>query len=180
MTPFVYDIEWLRRQSHLFLFQLINHPFDYFHNHVSCQHQLKLGLREPDILFPSSRSGRLGNGLRNYRVRSPGCSTQQNLTSNRYDYATGDISSNVEDQAEQALRNISYALKDAGSCMAEVVRVRYILPDGADFEQTWPVLRRWFGDVKPAATMIQASLMKEEMKIEIEVTAKKGSADSRS
>ena len=61
--------------------------------------------------------------------------------------------------------------------MAEVVRVRYILPDGADFENTWPVLRRWFGDVRPAATMIQASLMKKEMKIEIEVTAKKGSAN---
>ncbi|GAB7330507.1 hypothetical protein MBLNU13_g02106t1 [Cladosporium sp. NU13] len=97
-----------------------------------------------------------------------------------YDYATGDISSNVEDQAEQALRNILSALKDAGSCMAEVVRVRYILPDGADFEKTWPVLRQWFGDVRPAATMIQANLMKKEMKIEIEVTAKKGSANPNS
>jgi enamine deaminase RidA (YjgF/YER057c/UK114 family) len=85
----------------------------------------------------------------------------------------------VEDQAEQTLRNISNALKDAGSCMAEVIRVRYILPNGADFEKTWPVLRRWFGDVRPAATMIQANLMKEEMKIEIEVTAKKGSANSK-
>lgn len=64
--------------------------------------------------------------------------------------------------------------------MAEVVRVRYILPDGADFEKTWPVLRRWFGDIRPAATMIQASLMKKEMKIEIEVTAKKGSASPES
>jgi enamine deaminase RidA (YjgF/YER057c/UK114 family) len=86
----------------------------------------------------------------------------------------------VEDQAEQTLRNISAALKDAGSCMEEVVRVRYILPNGADFEKTWPVLRRWFGDVRPAATMIQANLMKEEMKIEIEVTAKKGSERSES
>jgi enamine deaminase RidA (YjgF/YER057c/UK114 family) len=82
----------------------------------------------------------------------------------------------MEDQAEQTLRNISTALKDAGSGMHEVVRVRYILPNGADFGKTWPVLRRWFGDVRPAATMIQANLMKEEMKIEIEVTAKKGSA----
>jgi enamine deaminase RidA (YjgF/YER057c/UK114 family) len=97
---------------------------------------------------------------------------------NRYDYATGEISSSVEDQAEQTLRNISTALKDAGSGMHEVVRVRYILPDGADFEKIWPVLRRWFGDVRPAATMIQAKLMKEEMKIEIEVTAKKGSSKS--
>ena len=64
--------------------------------------------------------------------------------------------------------------------MAEVVRVRYILPDGAEFEKTWPVLRQWFGDVRPAATMIQANLMKEDMKIEIEVTAKKGSKSSES
>ena len=62
--------------------------------------------------------------------------------------------------------------------MDEVVRVRYILPNGADFDKTWPVLRRWFGDVRPAATMIQANLMKEEMKVEIEVTAKKGSANA--
>jgi enamine deaminase RidA (YjgF/YER057c/UK114 family) len=52
--------------------------------------------------------------------------------------------------------------------------VRYILPDGKDFPQTWPVLKKWFGEVRPAATMVQATLMKEEMKIEIEATAKKG------
>jgi len=109
-------------------------------------------------------------------VRSTECTAKQSLTLNRYDYATGEISASVEDQAEQTLRNISTALKDAGSGMHEVVRVRYILPNGADFGKTWPVLRRWFGDVRPAATMIQANLMKEEMKIEIEVTAKKGSA----
>ena len=86
----------------------------------------------------------------------------------------------MEDQAEQALRNISSALKDAESCMDEVIRVRYILPNSADFEKTWPVLRRWFGDVRPAATMIKANLRKKEMKIEIEVTAKKGSANSKS
>ena len=84
----------------------------------------------------------------------------------------------MEDQAQQALQNISTALADAGSCIDEVVRVNYILPNGADFEKTWPVLRQWFGESRPAATMIQAKLMNEEMKIEIEVTAKKGSANS--
>ncbi|KAI6832162.1 hypothetical protein KC340_g2176 [Hortaea werneckii] len=95
-----------------------------------------------------------------------------------YDYATGVISPKVEDQAQQTLQNISNALADAGSCMDEVVRVNYILPNGVDFEKTWPVLRQWFGESRPAATMLQANLMKEEMKIEIEVTAKKGSANS--
>ena len=61
--------------------------------------------------------------------------------------------------------------------MDEVVRVNYILLNSAEFEKTWPVLRQWFGESRPAATMIQANLMKKEMKIEIEVTAKKGSAN---
>lgn len=92
----------------------------------------------------------------------------------RYNYNTGEISPNVEEQAEQTLANISKALNDAGSSMADVVRVRYILPDGKDFPKTWPVLKKWFGDIRPAATMVETALMKEEMKIEIEVTAKKG------
>ncbi|EXV01614.1 hypothetical protein MHUMG1_04631 [Metarhizium humberi] len=91
-----------------------------------------------------------------------------------YNYQTGEISDNVAEQAEQTLRNVDKALMEAGSCMADVVRVQYILPDRDDFPKTWPVLRKWFGDVKPAAMMIQSALMKEEMKIEIEVTAKKG------
>ena len=57
--------------------------------------------------------------------------------------------------------------------MRDVVRVTYMLPDKKEFPLIWPVLRMHFGDVRPAATMIQAELMKEEMKIEIEVTAQK-------
>jgi len=91
-----------------------------------------------------------------------------------YNYQTGEISSKVEEQAEQVLLNVSKALEEAGSSMADVVRVQYVLPDRDDFPKTWPVLQKWFGDVRPAAMMVQSALMKEEMKIEIEVTAKKG------
>lgn len=80
----------------------------------------------------------------------------------------------MEEQAEQTLQNIAKALSDAGSSIDDVVRVQYILPDKKEFPKTWPVLKKWFGEVKPAAMMIEAELMKEEMKIEIEVTAKKG------
>jgi enamine deaminase RidA (YjgF/YER057c/UK114 family) len=52
--------------------------------------------------------------------------------------------------------------------------VRYILPRVEDFEPCWPVLRRYFGDVRPAATMIAAGLSDPRMKIEIEVTARIG------
>ncbi|POR36198.1 RutC family protein [Tolypocladium paradoxum] len=96
-----------------------------------------------------------------------------------YNYQTGEISPDVAEQAEQMLLNVDKALAEAGSCMADVVRVRYILPDRSEFPKTWPVLKKRFGEVRPAATMVESGLMKEEMKIEIEVTAKKGCGTRR-
>ena len=90
-----------------------------------------------------------------------------------FDYATMAISPDVREQAAQALRNVGRALADAGASFADVVRVRYILPDAADFEPCWPMLRRCFGTVRPAATMIAAGLADPRMKIEIEVTARR-------
>ncbi len=90
-----------------------------------------------------------------------------------FDYAAMTISTDVVEQAEQTLRNIGQALADAGSSFADVVRVRYILPDAADFEPCWPVLRRYFGEVRPAATMIAAGLSDPRMRVEIEVTARR-------
>ncbi|KAI3533743.1 endoribonuclease L-PSP [Colletotrichum filicis] len=93
-----------------------------------------------------------------------------------YNYATGVISPNIVEQTEQTMENIAAALAEAGAEIKDVVRVRYILPDRNDFQKTWPVLQKYFGDVRPAATMIQAALMEDVMKIEIEVTAKKEAA----
>jgi enamine deaminase RidA (YjgF/YER057c/UK114 family) len=90
-----------------------------------------------------------------------------------FDYDTMTISDNVMEQAEQCLRNIEKALTEAGSRFADIVRVRYILPRVEDFESCWPVLRKYFGDVRPAATMIAAGLIDRRVKIEIEVTARK-------
>jgi len=78
-------------------------------------------------------------------------------------------------QTEQCLKNIESALRQAGSSLKDVVRVTYVLPDGAGFEQCWPVLRKYFGEVRPAAMIISAGLADPRMKIEIEVTALKGS-----
>jgi enamine deaminase RidA (YjgF/YER057c/UK114 family) len=88
-----------------------------------------------------------------------------------FDYKTMQISPDVREQTEQALRNIAHALAEAGSSLADVVRVRYIFPDPADFEPCWPILKRHFGGVRPAATMISAKLADARMKVEIEVTA---------
>jgi enamine deaminase RidA (YjgF/YER057c/UK114 family) len=90
-----------------------------------------------------------------------------------FDYATMTISDDVVVQAEQCLKNIASALEQAGSSLQDVVRVTYVLPNGADFEPCWPVLRQYFGEVRPAAMMISAGLADPRMKIEIEVTALK-------
>ena len=90
-----------------------------------------------------------------------------------FDYSTMTISSSILDQAEQCFKNIDAALREAGSSLKDVVRVTYVVPNRADFEQCWPVLRKYLGDVRPAATMISAGLAQPRMKIEIEVTARK-------
>lgn len=90
-----------------------------------------------------------------------------------YDYATMTIADGVAEQAEQCFRNIAWALEQAGASLADVVRVTYVLPRGEDFETCWPVTRKYLGEVRPAAMMIEARLLDPKMKIEIEVTAKK-------
>ncbi len=89
-----------------------------------------------------------------------------------FDYAAMTIGDDVVSQAEQCLRNIAEALARSGASIADVVRVRYLLPDAADFAPCWPVLRAWFGSVRPAATMMVVGLADPRMKIEIEVTAR--------
>jgi len=96
-----------------------------------------------------------------------------------FDYTTMSIAEGIVEQAEQCLRNIEHALQQAGASMADVVRVRYIVPVAAEFELCWPVLRRCFGDTRPAATMISAGLADPRMRIEIEVTARKRARGER-
>ena len=93
-----------------------------------------------------------------------------------FDYRAMTIAADVREQAEQAMCNIGWALAEAGSRFADIVRVRYILPDPRDFEPCWPILRRYLGEVRPAATMIAAGLADPRMKIEIEVTARRQQA----
>ena len=90
-----------------------------------------------------------------------------------FDYSTMTISDDIVDQVDQTLANIDDALVRAGSCADDVVRVRYLLADADDFEACWPSLRRYFGDARPAATMMVVGLQDPRMKIEIEVTALK-------
>jgi len=93
-----------------------------------------------------------------------------------FDYSTMTISDDIVAQVEQALANIDAALTEAGSSAADVVRVRYYLPNGDDFPACYRALRRYFGEAPPAAIMVIADLLDPRIKIEIEVTALKRSS----
>lgn len=88
-----------------------------------------------------------------------------------YDYNTMQISDDIAEQTEQCIKNIEKALQEANASLVDIVRLTYILPKGDDFEQCWPVLKKYFGGIRPAATMISAGLADDKMKIEIEATA---------
>ncbi len=96
-----------------------------------------------------------------------------------FDYATMTIAESVVDQTEQCLRNIESALTQAGSSLRDVVRVTYVLPKAEEFPQCWPILRKYFGEVRPAAMMISAGLADPRMRIEIEVTARRQAVTER-
>ena len=90
-----------------------------------------------------------------------------------FDYSDMTISGDIAEQTEQCLRNIASALQQANASLRDVVRVNYVLPDASQFEKCWPVLNKYFGDIRPAAMMISAGLLDARMLIEIEVTALK-------
>ena len=89
-----------------------------------------------------------------------------------FDYGSMSISEDLVQQTEQCFKNIQAALRQAGAELTDVVRVNYILPQAERFSECWPVMRKYFGDVRPAATMISAGLVDPRMLIEIEVTAR--------
>lgn len=88
-----------------------------------------------------------------------------------YDYAAMLMPPAAVDQARNTFATIAAALTQAGFAMADVVRVQYTLTDPALMAEIAPALREAFGDIRPAATMVIAGLVRPEMLIEIEVTA---------
>jgi enamine deaminase RidA (YjgF/YER057c/UK114 family) len=90
-----------------------------------------------------------------------------------FDYATMRIAEDIESQTEQCLKNIESALAQAGASLKDIVRINYVVPNAQEFPTCWPVLRKYLGEVRPAAMMISAALLDPRMKIEIEATAMK-------
>jgi enamine deaminase RidA (YjgF/YER057c/UK114 family)/quercetin dioxygenase-like cupin family protein len=90
-----------------------------------------------------------------------------------FDYASMTIVDDPVAQTRQAFANIEKALGQAGASLADVVRVRYIVPRADDWHSIAPVLGEHFGGVRPAATAIVAGLVDPRMRVEIEVTARR-------
>lgn len=90
-----------------------------------------------------------------------------------FNYQNMTIAEDIFEQTIQCLKNIEEALLQAGAGLEDIVRVLYIVPDAGEFEKCWPVLKKTFGEIRPAATMISAGLADPRMKIEIVVTARK-------
>jgi enamine deaminase RidA (YjgF/YER057c/UK114 family) len=91
-----------------------------------------------------------------------------------FDYARMTIAEEPAEQARQAFRNIEKALGEAGATLANIMRVRYYLPNPADWPVIVPVLGEVFGAIRPAATALFCGLVDPRMRIEIEVTARRG------
>lgn len=92
-----------------------------------------------------------------------------------FNYQTMSLPEDLTEQTHNSIKNIASALAQAGASLADVVKITYILPVAEDFPKCWPVLREYFGTIRPAATMLSAGLADPRMKIEIEVTARIGS-----
>ena len=67
----------------------------------------------------------------------------------------------------------------AGTTTRPSVRVKYYLPDPADWSRIVPVLGEAFGAIRPAATALICGLIDPRMKIEIEVTARRPATGDR-
>jgi enamine deaminase RidA (YjgF/YER057c/UK114 family) len=90
-----------------------------------------------------------------------------------YDYATGEISEDSLEQTRQCFRNVSKALAEAGTSLDDLVRIRVYLTEVADFEDIAKIVGEHCRTARPANTTVVCALTKPEMKVEIEVTARR-------
>lgn len=94
-----------------------------------------------------------------------------------YDCATMVMPVDVTSQTRNCFKTIEAALKEAGFAMADIVRATYYVTDADNADAVLAVCGETLGDIRPAATiLVVAGLYKPEMKIEIEVTAKRRTA----
>src|ERR1700688_772967 len=94
-----------------------------------------------------------------------------------YDYATMAMPPDVTSQTRNCFKTIEAALTDSGFALADVVRATYYVTDVKDADAVLAVCGERLGGIRPASTiLVVAALLKPEMKVEIEVTAKRRAA----
>ncbi|WP_408592927.1 RidA family protein [Paracoccus marcusii] len=91
-----------------------------------------------------------------------------------YDYADMTMPEDPCQQARNCFTTIFLVLEQAGFTPADIVRVQYTITDAALVDVIAPALSDALGDIRPAATMVVAGLIRPEMRVEIEVTAFRG------
>jgi enamine deaminase RidA (YjgF/YER057c/UK114 family) len=95
-----------------------------------------------------------------------------------YDYTTMTMPDDIGQQAANALATIDKALREAGSSIEDTVRVVYYVGDRNDVDAVVKAVGPVFRDIRPAASMLIVQMIEPGMKIEIEVTARIGAANS--
>jgi enamine deaminase RidA (YjgF/YER057c/UK114 family) len=94
-----------------------------------------------------------------------------------YDYTTMTMPADVTSQARNCFKTIEETLQGAGFAMADIVRATYYVTDAKDADTVLAVCGEVLGEIRPAATLlVVVGLYKPEMKVEIEVTAKRRTA----
>ena len=91
-----------------------------------------------------------------------------------YDYAKMEMPDDPAEQARNIFETIKRALAEAGFALSDIVRLQVTVTDAAHWEAAAPVVREYFGEIRPANTTVVGDLIAPEMKIEIEATAVKG------
>ncbi|MCF6303913.1 MAG: RidA family protein [Rhodobacteraceae bacterium] len=91
-----------------------------------------------------------------------------------YDYTTMQMPDGVAAQAENCFVTIKSVLIEAGFDMTDIARVQYTVVNAELVADLSASFESHLGEIRPAATMIIAGLIKPEMLIEIEVTAFRG------
>lgn len=92
-----------------------------------------------------------------------------------FNTVTGEISDDVVEQTEEVFRILEATLDEAGSSLADVLRIGVFIVDPDDLIPVCEVVGRKFKGIRPANTTVCTRLARPEMKVEIEIIARRGS-----
>ncbi len=86
---------------------------------------------------------------------------------------TGEIPQGVEAQADQAIRNLSNLLEEAGSSTEKVIKTTVFIKDMNDFGKINEIYAKYFTGVYPARSCVEVARLPKDVLIEIEAIAQK-------